>query len=223
MRTEHNLLNDLMSNEPEPKWQRKEGELNTQFIYEDLDEAAFKMIEEGMNGLKELFAYALLFNSKLFEIQVIDKRKGRRIKNFGIKRADETRYNNLRIFNATILEEGKENSTFSAAYLEDENTLSTVAMPLKFEQEKVSLVELNHKMPKIFKEFPLIGCKDTGFNFVFTSRRFYPNESRSDLLLAEIEGRNSIKSRTNWESLEAVFYRAKSLYKALSLIANHGQ
>ena len=46
-------------------------------------------------------------------------------------------------------------------------------------------------MPKIFKEFPLIGAKDTGYNYVFTSRKFYPNETRSNLMLRMIEGRPS--------------------------------
>ena len=74
MRTERNLLEDLVKNAPKPKWQRTEDDLNTLFTYEQLDEAALKMIDDSMACLKELFPYALLFNPKLSEIQMIDKR-----------------------------------------------------------------------------------------------------------------------------------------------------
>ena len=57
----------------------------------------------------------------------------------------------------------------------------------------------------MFKEFPLIGCSDHGFNFVFTSRRFYPNEKRSDLLLNQFEGRFSQKAQVNWKTLDGIF------------------
>ena len=144
------------------------------------------MINDSMVCLKELFAYAILFNPKIYEIQVIDKRKKKTIKNFGIKRIDETKLNGLNIFNVSLLSEGEDNKTFSLAYLEDDATSSVIAMPLFIEGQKVRLMELNHKLPKIFKEFPLIGCNDTGFNFVFQSKKFYPNETRSNLLLKEI-------------------------------------
>ena len=68
----------------------------------------------------------------------------------------------------------------------------------------------------MFKEFPLIGCSDHGFNFVFTSRRFYPNETRSDLLLNQIEGRFSPKAKANWDALEGIFEKGLILYKKLS-------
>lgn len=82
-------MEDLLKNEPKPKWQRKENELNTQFIYEELDNAAHEMIEEAMVNLKELFPYALLFNPKLSELAVVNKTGGKRIKNFKISRLDK--------------------------------------------------------------------------------------------------------------------------------------
>jgi hypothetical protein len=216
MRTERNLLEDLLKNEPKPKWDRKIDELNTQFAYEDLDEAAFKMIEDAMICLKELFPYAMLFNSKLSEIQVIDRREGKRIKNFGFKRLEDSVYNGMRIFNVKVLEQGNDPRTFSIAYDEDEDSKSTIAMPVSLNDGKIMLNEVNHKLPKIFKEFPLIGCKDHGFNFIFTSKQFYPNESRSDLLLKQIEGRNSKKSETNWWVVQNIFKKGLTMYKKLA-------
>jgi hypothetical protein len=55
-------------------------------------------------------------------------------------------------------------------------------------------LKLRTGFTKIFKEFPLIGAKDTGFNYVFTSKKFYPNETRSNLMLKRIEGRLSKKT-----------------------------
>lgn len=44
-----------------------------------------------------------------------------------------------------------------------------VAFPVRIEENKINLLMLEESFPKIFKEFPLIGCEDTGFNFAFTS------------------------------------------------------
>ena len=44
MMTEHVLMADLMRGQAQPKWRRKEDDLDTQFIYEQLDEAAQAMI-----------------------------------------------------------------------------------------------------------------------------------------------------------------------------------
>ena len=45
MMTEHVLMADLMRGQAQPKWRRKEDDLDTQFIYEQLDEAAQAMIQ----------------------------------------------------------------------------------------------------------------------------------------------------------------------------------
>jgi hypothetical protein len=79
--------------------------------------------------------------------------------------------------------------------MEDEDTYSTVAAPVMVQNGEVKLLETNNKYAKMFKEFPLIGCEDHGFNFVFTSKKFYPNESRSDLLLNQIDDRPSKKAK----------------------------
>ncbi len=93
--------------------------MNTQFIYEDLDEPAFNMIDEAMAALKELFPYVILFNPKIYELQMIDKRKGHRLKNFGLKRIEESSNGAINICNILHLEEGQENRTISLAYIED--------------------------------------------------------------------------------------------------------
>ena len=171
-----------------------------------------------MSCLKELFPYALLFNPKLSELHVINKSSHKKIKNYSIKKVEEQDRFGLKLFNAKVVEEGKEPYTFSAAYLQDEDTFSTVAVPVSVEKDSIKLLETNEKYPKIFKEFPLIGCKDHGFNFVFTSRRFYPNETRSDLLLNQIEGRFSSKAKANWDSLEQIFSKGLKLYLQLAQV-----
>ncbi len=107
--------------------------------------------------------------------------------------------------------------------MEDEETYSTVAFPIHLDDHHIKLLEVKHKLPKMFKEFPLIGCKDFGFNFVFTSKRFYPNESRSDLLLNSIEGRINKKAESNWDSITGIFNKARELYQILGSIAVSGQ
>ena len=60
--------------------------LETSFTYDKLDEAAYKMIDEGIGSLVELFPYALLFNEKLFQISVKDKRTEKKFDDFVIKK-----------------------------------------------------------------------------------------------------------------------------------------
>ena len=50
-----------------------------------------------------------------------------------------------------------------------------MAVPVEVTDGNITLLEVNHKCSKIFKEFPLIGSQDHGFNFVFNSKKFYPN------------------------------------------------
>lgn len=59
----------------------------------------------------------------------------------------------------------------------------------------------------IFKDFPLIGCGKLGWNVMINSREFYPNERRSDLMLAldTISETNKAKIQQNWEYLEICF------------------
>ena len=83
----------------------------------------------------------------------------------------------------------KESKYEYLAFKTDEKTGCSVAIPISLEGDTVGLRRVEQGMPKVFKEFPLIGSKETGYNFVFTSRYFYPNETRSNLLLNMIEGR----------------------------------
>ena len=95
-------------------------------------------------------------------------------------------------------------------------------MPVKVKNEKLILLEANSQLPKMFKEFPLIGCQDTGFNYVFSSKLFYPNENRSGLLLKQMEGRESKKPKSNWDSIEAITIMGLELYKRISEVISEG-
>ena len=86
MRTENKIMGDLERLKLEEYWERKEDDLDTTFSYEDLDQAAFSMIEKGIQSIKDLFSYALLFNPKIYQIEVIDKRTVKKFKDFTIKR-----------------------------------------------------------------------------------------------------------------------------------------
>lgn len=154
-----------------------------------------EMLLPSMNCLKELFPYALLFNPMLSQLHLINKSDIKKIKNFSIQRIDDTEYSGLKVFNAKVSQFKMKPYTFSAAYIQDEDTYSMIAAPVSIDNGRVKLLQTNNKYPKIFKEFPLIGCQDHGFNFIFTSRKFYPNESRSDLLLNQIDDRPSKKAK----------------------------
>jgi hypothetical protein len=60
-----------------------------------------------VSALKELFPYAILFNSKLAELHVINKSSNKKIKNYTIKRIEEEEKFGLKIFHAKVVEEGK--------------------------------------------------------------------------------------------------------------------
>ena len=54
------------------------------------------MIEEALESLKELFPYAILFNPKLEEIQVVDQsNKEKKMKDFTIKRIGQEKYGQI--------------------------------------------------------------------------------------------------------------------------------
>jgi len=63
---------------------------------------------------------------------------------------EETDFNGLRIFNAKVTEETKV-SIFSAAYMVDEDTYSTVASPVSLDKGKLKLLETSNNYAKMFK------------------------------------------------------------------------
>lgn len=146
-----NLMDDLEKNEPKPQWKRKENEFNTQFTYEELDNSAHLMIEESMRCLKELFPYALLFNPKLSELEVVNETGGQKIKGFYMKKMESKTLHGLDIFNVEVTEEDKEPYIYSLASVEDIKNASIVAVPVKINGKDITLLETNHKYPKMFK------------------------------------------------------------------------
>ncbi len=82
---------------------------------------------------------------------------------------------------------------------------------------------LEANFPKIFKEFPLIGCEDTGFNFAFTSRDLHPAQTRSELYLKNSVGRKSAKVEANWNIMEKLFAQLKHTYILLAKKINKGK
>ena len=61
-------------------------------------------------------------------------------KSFMIKRMEETHSHGMQIFNALISEEGKDDRKFSAVYLDDEETHSTVAVPVELKGGALNLL-----------------------------------------------------------------------------------
>lgn len=110
------------------KWDRKEKDFDTQFIFEDLDAAAFLMIENALASLEELFPYAMVFNPKISSLEVVSNN----IRKFVIRRGEEEEMLGFQIFNAIISKENAENEDkFSAIYSTDRESSSIIAVPVK--------------------------------------------------------------------------------------------
>lgn len=70
MKISKSVQKQLSTKPKDMNYTRTENSFDTCFIYGELDETSFSHIEKGMNSLKLLFPLVLLFNKKIFSIEV---------------------------------------------------------------------------------------------------------------------------------------------------------
>lgn len=149
---------------------------------------------KGLEAAIMQMPYVMLFNDRITECQIDDYinnvhatfKKSQRPNEHGLKvmRIDMTR-------NDKAL-------PMDIYYLESVSGDERIVLPL----ETATKARRLNGISKLFMHFPLLGTEEFGFNFIFHSRNFKPEEKRNGLYLPDGNENNEKEAKQNMEILD---------------------
>ena len=152
--------------------------------------------EGAVNGLKEAIKqmpYVMLFNDEITECRIDDLINNVHVSFAKSARPDE---NGLKVMRIDILRDGVEEPK-DIYYLESADGDERIVLPLESPTKACRLDGIS----KLFMHFPLLGTEDFGFEFIFHSRNFKPEEKRDGLYLPDGNEHNQKEIGQNIEVL----------------------
>ena len=149
---------------------------------------------EGIEAAIKQMPYVMLFNDRITECEV-----NNHINNVHVtfKKSQMPDENGLKRMRIDINSNGTE-MPMNLYYLESEDGTERIVLPLETATKTRSLDGIS----KLFMYFPLLGTEDFGFNFVFHSHSFKPEEKRDGLYLPDGNENNERESKQNIEVLD---------------------
>lgn len=154
----------------------------TEFHYQlNSAEGALDKVLKGLKAAIEVLPYVLTINEPIADVTIVDEINH---KTYGFKKEHQPSDRGLNVMGIQRTINGV-SSCQNVYYLQSEDKLDTVIMPLKDAQTAKSLSGI----AKLFVYFPLLGTEDFGMDFLFHSHRFYPVEER-DALHLPVENSN---------------------------------
>lgn len=132
---------------------------------------------EGIEAAIKQMPYVMLFNDRITECEVADH-----INNVHItfRKSQQPDENGLKKMRIDINRNGVE-MPMDIYFLESADGDERIVMPLETATKTRNLEGIS----KLFMHFPLLGTEDFGFNFVFHSHNFKPEEKRDGLYLPD--------------------------------------
>lgn len=85
-------------------------------------------------------------------------------------------------------------------------------VPIEVDDDDWKILRVDQSIPQVFKDFPLIGSSPIKWNAVINSNQFYPDETRSHLLLQSLDKSNTSRIQANESNLIYCFKGIKDLY-----------
>lgn len=165
----------------------------TTFIYE-LDEDHFSAGKQGVTAAFELMPYVMTFNERIKEVSIIDYTNNK--KETYTKKQQTTFDENIGLKSINI--ETIEGNNKTIYYLQSVDNKDIIILPLKTINKAMSI----NGIPRLFIYFPLLGTHTFGFNYIFHSERFFPEEPRNAIVLPE----DNIDKKYKYEINEKVIY-----------------
>ncbi|MCD8282860.1 MAG: hypothetical protein LUC22_06385 [Prevotella sp.] len=152
----------------------------TVFTYE-LDAEHYPAAKEGVEGAIPLIPYVMALNDKIDEISVKYGKEGRKQAFVKSETATIDEAVNLRSLVICIKSDGGAEREEKIFYLQSPDKSDIVILPLRSETEAKDIAGI----PRLFIYFPLLGTQNFGVNYIFHSRRFFPEEPRNAIVLPE--------------------------------------
>lgn len=90
------------------------------------------MIQDAVDSVRNLMGYCLIFNEKIYAIEVVDNRKVPKFASFSFERGEEERLEgNVYVTDIKYLDEKLGEKTLTFAFSRQAGSQATVAIPLE--------------------------------------------------------------------------------------------
>lgn len=169
----------------------------TSFVYE-LDEERKSAAKQGVDAAFFLMPYVMAINDRIKSVRIDDHNS---VRSETYSKEEEVPLDEAtRLFSVNI---NKSNGAQSIFYLKSEDGKDIIILPLSSRNEAMTF----EGVPRWFIFFPLLGTENFGFNFIFHSARFYPEEPRNSIVLPE----NNVDKRARYEQNKSVFEQMRTM------------
>jgi hypothetical protein len=176
-----------------------DGEFNTEFLYPLADSVSLRVAKSGLEDLDNCLPYTLAFVKEIKSIEILPSNLVYTNIIEEIKLAE-----NLSLVSVFIDKgsEIKERNVFTIAFLN--KGLTSIALPVKKENEKIFLLSINEQTPRLYCDFPLIGTEKFHFPVIINNPNFNPTDSRDGVFLTTPQRTNPLIEENKIIMQEAV-------------------
>lgn len=177
----------------------EEGKFNTSFNYYLTDEIGHSVAEKGLTDLEKCLPYTFVFVEELKKVK---------IKHSGLLFSNATEYTeiapNIKTVDICIKDGSGENTRKSLTFAILNKNLTTIAIPIKIENDKVEIIPIDENVPKLFCDFPLIGTEMFSFPVIINNPNFNPTDPRDGVYLTVSQRENPLAEDNKQYVKEAV-------------------
>lgn len=174
---------------------------NTSFHYPLPDRVSINIAEKGLKDLEKSIAFAFAFVKEIESIHIEDQHKT--YINADRKKTSED--NHVEFFNISISQASDPDEKITIAKIS--SGFTSVALPVKIEENTVTILPIDKEVPKLFCDFPLIGTEVLSIPVVVNNPNFNPTDPRDGVYLT-----NPQRANKDIDENKAIMEEAVQLY-----------
>jgi hypothetical protein len=160
-----------------------EVNFNTSFNYDLPDTISERIAATGLQDLDKCLPYALVFVTEISTVSVITSNSSYENENRDLEELESVVQ-----FSAIKRTINNVEETITIATIASQWT--TIAIPVKIENETVIILPIDKSIPKLFCDFPLIGTEIFSFPVIINNPNFNPTDPRDGIFLTKTERYN---------------------------------
>jgi len=164
-----------------------EGNFNTEFLYPLTDSVSLKVAQSGLADLENCLPYTLAFVSEIKSLEILPNNKVYTNTTEEIFLGENCQIVSFYINEDTFIYEP---NVFTLAIFT--KGLTSIALPVNIENDKISLISINDQTPRLFCDFPLIGTEKFHFPVIINNPNFNPTDSRDGVFLTSPQRTNPL-------------------------------
>jgi hypothetical protein len=184
---------------PNYSTRRLESHFDTVFTYPLESRDSYEAARTGIDDLALTLPQTLIFVKELKKVIIKDETEGTSTV-YELLSATECEGYNIPTIRRII--DGEESNLFFIHYIDEDISL---AIPINNLSEKAILTTAT--MPKLYRDFPLIGSEDFHFPYLLNGFSFFPTDSRDGIFMTEGTNQNIVNRRILKHAME----KARSL------------